>query len=140
VDLNCSSLTLNVGSALAVEDACFDLNNGVLILAVQMGSTERIELVLAERAVYTGSEQIVLFRNAGMAVFAYDRVNASNETKTLSAANYFTGAGINETTQLVYDQECGTVYLQGLVMIPEPATATLGLLALAGLCARRRRK
>ena len=139
VDLNCSSLTLNVGSALAVEDACFDLNNGVLILAVQMGSTERIELVLAERAVYTGSEQIVLFKNAGMAVFAYDRVNASNETKTLSAANYFIGAGINETTQLVYDHEGGTVYLQGLVMIPEPATATLGLLALAGLCARRRR-
>ncbi len=141
VDLNCARLTLEAGATLDAEGACFDLNNGILTLAVTPDATQKIELVLAENAVYTGSEQIILFLNVGKAVFAYgESGTTSGSLKMLDAADYFTVAGINETTQLVYDQECGTVYLQGLVMIPEPATATLGLLALAGLCARRRRK
>ncbi|MEE1265457.1 MAG: PEP-CTERM sorting domain-containing protein, partial [Akkermansia sp.] len=112
-----------------------------LTLAVTPDSAEKIELVLAGNAVYTGSEQIILFLNVGKAVFTYGEAGTtSGSLKMMDAANYFTGAGINETTQLVYDQEGGTVYLQGVVTIPEPATATLGLLALAGLCARRRRK
>ena len=140
VDLNCTRLTLNAGATLEVDGASFDLNNGLLTLAVTSSSTKKIELVLAENAVYTGAEQIVLFTNVGKAVFAYDGISADSGMETLNAADYFTGAGINETTQLVYDQEGGTVYLQGVVTIPEPATATLSLLALAGLCARRRRK
>ncbi len=47
---------------------------------------------------------------------------------------------IIRVAQLVYDQESGTVYLQGVVTIPGPDTATLSLLALAALAARRRRK
>ena len=143
VDLNCARLTLNAGATLEVDGACFDLNNGLLTLAVTAASTEKIELVLAENAVYTGSEQIGLFVNVGQGIFAYNGINSSTGTETLytlNAADYFTGAGINEATQLVYDQGSGTVYLQGVVTIPEPATATLSLLALAGLCARRRRK
>ena len=140
VDLNCTRLTLNAGATLEVDGASFDLNNGLLTLAVTSSSTKKIELVLAENAVYTGAEQIVLFTNVGKAVFAYDGISADSGMETLNAADYFTGAGINETTQLVYDQEGGTVYLQGVVTIPEPTTATLSLLALAGLCARRRRK
>ncbi len=141
VGLNCAILTLDAGATLDAEGACFDLNNGMLTLAVTPDATEKIELVLAENAVYTGSEQIILFLNVGKAVFAYgESGTTSGSLKVLDAADYFTGAGINETTQLVYDQEGGTVYLQGVVMIPEPATATLSLLALAGLCARRRRR
>ena len=143
VDLNCTRLTLNAGATLEVDGACFDLNNGMLTLAVTPDSAEKIELVLAENAVYTGSEQIALFANVGQGIFAYNGINTSTGTETLytlNAADYFTGAGINETTQLVYDRTIGTVYLQGVVMIPEPTTATLSLLALAGLCARRRRK
>ena len=143
VDLNCSRLTLNSGATLEADGACFDLNNGVLTLAVTAASTEKIELVLAENAVYTGSEQIGLFVNVGQGIFAYNGINSSTGSEslyTLNAADYFTGTGINETTQLVYDCSSGTVYLQGVVTIPEPATATLSLLALAGLCARRRRK
>ncbi|MBQ5664569.1 MAG: autotransporter-associated beta strand repeat-containing protein [Akkermansia sp.] len=141
VALNCSRLTLEAGATLDAEGACFDLNNGMLTLAVTPDSAEKIELVLAGNAVYTGSEQVVLFLNVGKTVFAYGEAGTtSGSLKMLDAADYFTGAGINETTQLVYDQEGGTVYLQGVVTIPEPATATLSLLALAGLCARRRRK
>ena len=141
VALNCSRLTLEAGATLDAEGACFDLNNGMLTLAVTPDSAEKIELVLAGNAVYTGSEQVVLFLNVGKAVFTYGEAGTtSGSLKMLDATDYFTGAGINETTQLVYDQEDGTVYLQGVVTIPEPATATLSLLALAGLCARRRRR
>jgi hypothetical protein len=141
VDLSCTRLTLEAGATLDAEGACFNLNNGMLTLAVTPDSAEKIELVLAENAVYTGAEQVVLFLNVGKAVFTYGEAGTtSGSLKMLDAADYFTGAGINETTQLVYDQEGGTVYLQGVVTIPEPATATLSLLALAGLCARRRRK
>ena len=142
-DLNCARLTLNSGATLETDGACFDLNNGVLTLAVTSSTTDKIELVLAENAVYSGSEQIALFANVGQGIFAYNGINTNTGTETLytlNAADYFTGAGINEATQLVYDQGSGTVYLQGVVTIPEPATATLSLLALAGLCARRRRK
>ncbi|MEE1264662.1 MAG: autotransporter-associated beta strand repeat-containing protein [Akkermansia sp.] len=143
VELNCSRLTLNAGATLEAEGACFDLNNGVLTLAVTSATTDKIELVLAENAVYTGSEQIALFVNVGQGIFAYNGINTSTGEEslyTLNAADYFTGMGINESTQLVYDSTTGTVYLQGVVSIPEPASATLSLIALAALAMRRRRK
>ena len=143
VDLNCSRLTLNAGATLEVDGACFDLNNGMLTLAVTAASTEKIELVLAGDAMYKVDDRVVLFKNVGQGIFAYDGINSSTGSEnlyTLNAADYFTGTGINEATQLVYDSTVGTVYLQGEVMIPEPATATLSLLALAALAARRRRK
>ncbi|MBQ9094966.1 MAG: PEP-CTERM sorting domain-containing protein, partial [Akkermansia sp.] len=39
-----------------------------------------------------------------------------------------------------YDEGTGTLFVSAPVSIPEPATATLSLLALAALAARRRRK
>lgn len=45
--------------------------------------------------------------------------------------------GINATTAPYY---APMVTIKGTVLVPEPATATLSLLALAGLAARRRRK
>lgn len=142
-ELNCSILTLNMGAALDAEDAYFDLNNGTLVLAVTKTGTEKINLILAEHTVYTGSEQIVLFANAGKVTFIYNNITATSadgSTYTLNASDYFTGTGINESTQLVYDSTTGTLYLQGVEAIPEPATATLSLLALASLVIRRRRK
>lgn len=53
------------------------------------------------------------------------------------AKDYFDSSYINESTYLVWDASAGVVYLD---VIPEPATATLSLLALAALAARRRRK
>ena len=142
-ELNFSNMTLYMGATLDAEDAYFDLNNGTLVLAVTQTGTEKINLILAEHTVYTGSEQIVLFANAGKVSFIYNNVTATSgdgSCHTLNAADYFTGTGINETTQLVYDSTTGTLYLQGVDSIPEPATTTLSLLALAALAARRRRK
>ena len=143
VDLNCARLTLNAGATLQAEGVYFDLNDSLVTFAVTTSSTEKINLALSVDTVYTGQEQIVLFANVGQVVFAYDGINTGTQiasTYQLNADHYFTGTGINQTTQLVYDQETGTVYLQGVVTIPEPATATLSLLALTVLAARRRRK
>lgn len=54
-----------------------------------------------------------------------------------NAAYYFTSEYIDTSTRLVLED--GTVSLVGLT-VPEPATATLSLLALASLAARRRRR
>lgn len=54
-----------------------------------------------------------------------------------AAADYFTSEYIDASTRLVWAD--GTVSLVGLT-VPEPATATLSLLALAALAARRRRR
>ena len=51
------------------------------------------------------------------------------------------GDYINENTTLTYDSTTKEVYLQGInKVVPEPTTATLSLLALAALAARRRRR
>ena len=51
------------------------------------------------------------------------------------ANHYFSGDMVGENTMLVFKE--GSLYLTNLV--PEPTTATLSLLALAALAARRRR-
>ena len=53
--------------------------------------------------------------------------------------------GINDSGQIigtanVIPDAFVRAYLLTPIAVPEPATATLSLLALAGLCARRRRK
>ena len=129
-----------MGATLNAENAYFDLNNGTLTLAVTKSGTEKIQLVLAEHTIYTGLEQIILFANAAKAAFIYDGISASGDAShTLKAADYFSGKGINDETKLVYDGTTGNLYLQGVVFIPEPTSATLSLLALAGLAMRRRR-
>jgi uncharacterized protein (TIGR03382 family) len=56
------------------------------------------------------------------------------------ANRYLTGCNyIDSDTLLVYDSHAEVVYLQ-MATIPEPATTTLSLLALAALAARSRRR
>ncbi len=89
----------------------------------------------------TGTAQLVLFSGVRNVYFGYDGVTAKDDTGVYftRADRYLTGTDfIDDRTLLVYDSHADVVYLQ--LVIPEPTTATLSLLALAGLAARRRRR
>ena len=66
---------------------------------------------------------------------------AGTDATTVDASQYFTNL-VADTYNLVYSgvAEGGMVSIQKAGSVPEPTTGTLGLLALAGLMARRRRK
>ncbi len=90
----------------------------------------------------SGDVQLVLFSDVGSVYFAFDEVLAGADSGVYytQANRYLTGFdGITEDTLLVYDSNARVVYLHTKT-IPEPATTTLNLLALAALAARRRRK
>lgn len=86
--------------------------------------------------------QLVLFSDVGSVTFVYDNVTATTAEPGVyytRADRYLTGnVYIDSQTMLVYDSNVGVVYLQ--IKTPEPTTTTLGLVALAALAARRRRK
>ena len=131
-------LVLQGGATYQANGSSIDLGGSTLTMA---GSAENpfISLMLELDKGYTPVDtQIVLF--SGVSAFNVGGVEfSSTETAyVFSASDYLKGEYVFETTALVYDGNVGVVYL--VEAVPEPATTTLSLLALAGLCARRRRK
>ena len=137
-DLYVSNLQLKGGSTLALEEAFIDMNGGRLTLAVP--GAEKIALTLSGSLDYYSDTQVVLFANAGVVNFVYENMYMEGTDWSALAEDYFTNEWITSSTTINYDGETGTVYLEGLCVVPEPTTSTLSLLALAGLCARRRRR
>ena len=89
-----------------------------------------------------GDAQLVLFSGVGGVYFGTDGIDAKADSGIYytRADRYISNSDfIDENTLLVYDSYAEVVYLHN-GMIPEPATATLSLLALAALAARRRRR
>lgn len=119
---NSSTITLN--GALILPDGSITLAGE--ILSALSGLAEGSSL-----NVFSGVSSLTL----GSADYT-DALAASADT---DLCNYFSGVG-SARYQLGYTgaADGGVVYIQRNV--PEPATATLGLLALAALAARRRRK
>lgn len=124
---------LSLGSALAIQGALnLDTTNGLIGLD-------------GEALSGLSSGRINLFE--GVTGFSVGGTAYSGE---IDASTVFSGAMFNtqllrntaggDTPAYVIGYEGGTVYLKATENVPEPATATLSLLALAGLAARRRRK
>ncbi len=136
-----ANLTLEAGSTLVADGVYFSMTEGSTLTFKALTGGDKINLVLTLGAEYSDSEQIVLFSDVDVARFILDGVEL-NVTDTILANTFFTGAWVNDETTLSYDSNSGTISLQHLntVSIPEPTTATLSLLALAGLAARRRRR
>ncbi|MBR3695584.1 MAG: hypothetical protein IKL98_05015 [Akkermansia sp.] len=132
------NLNLAAGSTYKADGAHLSVINGTLTFNATEG--EKINLVLTLHAEYEKGSQVILFTDVNTVKFVLDNITATKtgQAITLNAADYFTGDWINEKTNLVYDS--GTVYVTGVNrVVPEPSTATLSLLALAALAARRRR-
>ncbi len=126
-----SGATLNIAGAVQMgSDVRLEKGltlEGAVYDAVQtMKSGERVTLFTGVDALYLGSEQ-----QAASAFTLSDGWHA-NEYFTNLSDNYF----------LIYDTSLGDGLGELSIgkVVPEPATATLSLLALAALAARRRRK
>lgn len=137
-----SRLTLTYGSSLVMGNAHLALNGGSLTLAVPSSVNDKIHLDMVVDGLAISESGVLLFSEVESVSFIYDGSTVSSGTGVhyFAAVNYFVGYGLNASTRLVYDSNRNVVYLQGLEIIPEPATATLSLLALTALAARRRRK
>lgn len=137
-----TKLTISSGATYEALYGNLSLAQGELTLAVPSSVADKIQFVVRYDGEYNADVQVVLFTDVKTANFIYngETITATGSQKyTLHAADYFVGEAINTNTQLVYEN--GTVYLTGVNnVIPEPATATLSLLAMAALAARRRRK
>lgn len=133
------NLNLAAGSSYKADGAHLSVINGTLTFNGTDG--EKINLILTLGAEYNKDSQVLLFSDVNTVKFVLDNITATKtgQAITMNAADYFTGDWINEDTSLIYD--AGNIYLTGVNrVIPEPTTATLSLLALAALAARRRRK
>ncbi len=138
-------LTLSGGASYETSMANTGLMGGTLTLDTTTTSLLNFDTTLdAGAAAIDGSgrtTQLVLFSDVGGVNFVLDDTEAvaGSGIYYTRADRYIGGSGyVDEETWLVYDSGAGVVYLDGL--IPEPTTATLSLLALAALAARRRRK
>ncbi|MBQ7022489.1 MAG: autotransporter-associated beta strand repeat-containing protein [Akkermansia sp.] len=145
VDAEGGGLTLSGGASYETSMANTSLMGGTLTLDTTATSLLNFDTTLdAGAAAIDGSgrtTQLVLFSDVGGVNFVLDGevAVAGSGIYYTRADRYIGGSGyVDEETWLVYDSGAGVVYLDGL--IPEPTTATLSLLALAALAARRRRK
>ena len=135
-----ADLTFAAGSTLVTDDAGASMTEGSILTFNATSDGEKINLVFTLGTEYSEDGLVQLFSNVDIVKFLMDGEEVDSST-TLLASDFFTGTGINENTTLHYNSTANVVYLQGVNnAVPEPTTATLSLLALAALAARRRRK
>ncbi|MGN0821793.1 MAG: PEP-CTERM sorting domain-containing protein [Akkermansia sp.] len=80
-----------------------------------------------------GTYNVTLFKNVGSV--------AGLSSDPVDADTLFTSDNLTSSSTLVYDSAAKTIVLTNVTFdTPEPTTATLALLGLMGLCARRRRQ
>lgn len=80
-----------------------------------------------------GTYDVTLFKNVGSV--------EGLSSGSVNAATLFTSDNLTSSSNLVYDSAAKTIVLTNVTFdAPEPTTATLALLGLMGLCARRRRQ
>ncbi len=134
-----ADLTFATGSTIVTDGTGINMSEGS-ILTFNATSGEKINLVFTLGTEYSEDGKIQLFSNVDIVKFLMDGKEVDTAT-TLLASDFFAGDAINENTTLYYDSTTNAVYLQGVSnAVPEPTTATLSLLALAALAARRKRK
>ena len=135
------NLTMNAGSAITVDSEV--ALNGKLTLHSGITLTGTVLDTLAGLQA-PGSGEVVLFSGVNTLVLG-------DQTYTVGSETLNSGSGVKLSDYFRNDREidfdkyylafnAATGDLTAGLIIPEPTTATLSLLALAGLCARRRRK
>ena len=142
-NIESAGLILNGGSTLTLDHCHINLvgNNNSLTLNVTKEDYEADKLINLELildGVADNGSMVLLFSDVDMVnLIQHGKFTLREGGEYIFDANrYFSGDMVGKQTQLVC--KGGNVYITGLV-VPEPTTATLSLLALAALAARRRR-
>ncbi len=137
-----AGVTLDAGSTLRLDNCFIGMNPGdagstTVTLNVTPEDIAKINLELSLADKVNENSKVLLFDGVNKVNFVYDdAIIGGNGTYECLANHYFSGDMVGENTMLVFKE--GSLYLTNLV--PEPTTATLSLLALAALAARRRRR
>lgn len=139
-------LTLAGGSSYKTDSGHISLMGGSLTLDTLTDNQLTFNTTLdVPYETLRGDVQLVLFSDVSSVKFIYGDITKTAKEPGVyytRADNFLTGCDyIDSQTMLVYDSHAGVVYLQTVpILVPEPTTATLSLLALTALCARRRRR
>ncbi|MBR5331427.1 MAG: autotransporter-associated beta strand repeat-containing protein [Akkermansia sp.] len=156
-----SGATLNADMVLQ-SGAVLDMGGTVMldgVLTLQAGLTLDGAVLDAVQGLAVGESHILFTGVDGLkvqslqqAVTLYNMRSLAEQTNDalsysalmdggqVAAADYFSNLLGNSGLVLSYNGTAGTVTITNTQAVPEPTTATLSLLALAGLCARRRRR
>ena len=135
--LMATSMTLNEGATLDMVDmsAGAVTLNGALTFGGQLIAGDNLLAVLNEMSSWQSGE-LTLF--TGLTSASIPTLESESGSSVLASSIFS-----NVQTEDVYVEYQVIDNVGSLIVtkpIPEPTTATLSLLALAGLCARRRRK
>ncbi|MBQ8899608.1 MAG: PEP-CTERM sorting domain-containing protein, partial [Akkermansia sp.] len=142
------SLTLESGAELQADSAVAMADGSSLSLGI--GLTLNGDLLDAVKSL-TGNKTVDLFTNVGTLTLGTEVFtqgsNVLDATNAIDLGKYF-ALVTAQTPAFLSDEQLSSGYYLGFDtngtvyagLVPEPATATLSLLALAALAARRRRK
>ena len=130
-----ANLTLEAGSTLDMVslDAGAVALNGTLTFGGKITLGDSLLALLDEKLGWESS--ITLF--TGLERVDMSAVTGNSESGRVWAGDVFSNMADNQYYYLNFSADVGSLVMQ---IVPEPATATLSLLALAALAARRRRK
>ena len=133
-----TSLTLNAGATLDMVDmsAGAAIVAGALTFDGQLTMGDKLLAILDEMSSWENHELTLI---TGLDSFTFAEVEVADGSM-LQASTYF--RNVSDTLSVSYRVigDVGSLVLVSMDVVPEPTTSTLSLLALAGLCARRRRK
>ena len=141
-----SGTELNLGSDVTLEGALtlysgLELSGTALEEVLKLAAGESYTLFKGVTALNL-EKTVTLYGMESLAAMTYGAVSdetAMDETQ-VSAGEYFSTLSGNKDLVLSYNSADGTVIITNSQVVPEPATATLSMLALAALAARRRRR
>ncbi|MEE1266211.1 MAG: hypothetical protein UHH87_07960 [Akkermansia sp.] len=128
-------LTLQAG--LTLDGAVLDAVQGL-----KVGESYTLFTGVNGLNVQSLQQAVTLYNMRSLAEQTNDAVSYSAlmDGEEVTAADYFSNLSGNTGLVLSFNSADGSVTIKNTQAVPEPTSVTLSLLALAGLCARRRRK
>jgi hypothetical protein len=132
--LNAASLTLADGATLDMENlAGGAVMNGALTFAGKVQAGNKLLSILSELNEWEESQVLI----TGLSKVTLADVDMTEGQRVLASSVF---SDVRNSTLHMEFQMVGDVGALLVINVPEPATSTLGLLALAALAARRRRR